>query len=242
MMLLLGLAQAAIVNVLSPQVGAPEPGVHGSLRAGGRVALGNVDMSVLELSSGVRFVGDRHTVLLSASGNRTLATDVLTVDQGFLHLRDTWSFSDPWATYVFLQADHNAFRSMQLRNLAGAGVQRRLWRTEWTEATLGTSLMGEYQLLTEGAEDEDAGLHARSSSFLTLAFAGDWGVAASTTFFQPRVDLPSNLRVYEELSLTLHLTEHLDWNAVGRVEWDRDPPVGREAVDLTASTGVVASF
>lgn len=243
LLLLASLSQAAIVNVLQPQVGPPDPGRAVSMKVGGTLLEGNEQRLSVNGALGAQFVGQEHRVLLRVSGERAVAFDTVIADKAFVHARETWAFSDPWATVLFVQSDRNAFRDLQLRALGGGGLERRLFRTDWSEGTLGVGAMGEYQLLDADAVDSDAGWHPRGNSYLVLAISHEDGVElASTTFYQPRLDAWSNWRLAEELSLTLEVSEHLDWSVVGKLQVDSQPVQGNESYDLSVVSGLVLSF
>ena len=242
MNLLCSVATAAIVNVLSPQVGPRDPGVHGSVGASGQLSVGNVDQLAVSANAGVMMVGDKHIGLISANGARSVLNDALFVDNAFAHGRHVWTFHDPWSTFSFVQADRNSFRQLQMRNLVGVGLQRRLWGNDWTEGRAGTALMAEYQLLSEGAEDDDAGLHVRNSTYLSIAVERERFTVTSVSFVQPRVDDPSNVRLMEQFTLAVHMTERLDLVWSGTVEHDAHPPEGVETTDIKTKTGLAWSF
>ncbi|MCB9675287.1 MAG: DUF481 domain-containing protein [Alphaproteobacteria bacterium] len=242
--MLLGLsdARATIVNVLTPSVGVLEDGWHGSVKAGITVLDGNEKRIGADLASGLQYKRSTHLVALKASGDVARAFGDKVSQRAFANLRHRWLFADPVSTVEFVQIDHNAFRGLAMRDLAGAGLDFRLFRAEWTEAHLGLTVMGEYQLHSEGFEDDDAGLHARMSDYFTVAVKTETVVLASTTFVQPRLDRWSNWRFLEEVSMTIDISEHLDWNVLFRVERDSSPPTGVEPVDLALKSGLVVGF
>jgi hypothetical protein len=243
LLLLSSLSSAAIVNVLQPAVGPPELGNSGSLSLSARVLQGNETRLSATGAAGFRHVSEAHLVRVQISGERAMAFDEVLADKAFAHLRHVWTFHDPFATFAFVQSDRNAFRSLQLRSLAGGGVQARLWRNDWTEAAFGVGAMAEYQLLSEGAVDSDAGLHPRGTSFLTMAISRDGKISlASTSFFQPRLDDLSNWRFLEELALTVDVTRRVDWTLVAKLELDSQPVPGNEGYDLSLVNGLVFSF
>lgn len=243
LLLLSSLANAAIVNVLQPAVGPPDPGNAASISASARVLRGNETRLSVSGAAGFRHVSEAHLLQVRLSGERAVAFDELLADKGFAHVRHVWTFHDPVASFAFLQSDRNAFRDLQLRSLAGGGAQVRLWRNDWTEGTLGAGAMAEYQLLSPDAVDSDAGWHPRGNSFLTMAVSRDGQVElASTSFFQPRLDDWSNWRFLEELALTVDLTARLDLSVVAKLEVDSQPVLGNERYDLSVTNGLVFSF
>ncbi|MEZ4319920.1 MAG: DUF481 domain-containing protein [Myxococcota bacterium] len=236
-------AHATIVNVLTPSVGVLEDGWHGSVKAGGVVLSGNEKQLGANLAAGVQYKKQRHLTSLKASGDVTQAFGDIVAQKAFTNARHRWMFAEPVSAVGFVQVDHNRFRGLLVRDLAGAGVDIRTFRNDWTEAHLGLTMMGEHQVHGEGFVDDDAGLHARMSNYFTVAVKSESVVLASTTFYQPRVDQwANNWRFLEELSFTIDISEHLDWNVLFRLERDSSPPTGVEPLDLALKSGLVLGF
>ncbi len=236
-------ANATIVNVFSPSVGSIEDGWHGSISAGTTLLSGNENKAAVASAAGVRVKhSDSHLSSLTGSGEVAYALGDLVSEKAFVNMRHRWMFADPVAAFGFVQVDHNALRALLIRDLAGAGVDIRIWRNDWAEAHIGLSMMMEHQVMSEGARDDDAGIFARNSDYLTIAVKSEKVTLASTSFFQPRVDKLSNWRALEELAFTVKLAEKLDWNAKARLEHDHSPPQDVETDDVSLTSGLVVKF
>jgi hypothetical protein len=236
-------ANATIVNVFTPSVGPIEDGWHGSVTAATTLLAGNEKRAGAKTAAGVRIKhAGAHLTSLTGSGEVAYALDELITDRAFANLRHRWMFAEPVAAFGFLQVDHNALRALQIRDLAGVGLDVRLVRKDWAEAHVGVAMMVEQQRLSKGVRDEDRGTHLRNSNYLTLAVSSDKVSLASTSFFQPRVDAPTNWRALEELVLTVKLAERLDWTAKARLEHDSDPPEEVAPNDLSTLSGLVVTF
>lgn len=238
----LSTAQATIVNVLTPSVGSLDDGWHGSVKAGGTVLVGNEDRLGANLAAGVRHKKGVHLTSLHASGDIAEAFGDIVSRRAFVNARHQWMFEEPVSAVGFVQVDHNAFRGILMRDLVGAGFDFRLFRGDWYEAHLGVTAMGEYQVHGDGFVDEDAGLHARMSDYFTVAIKSESVVLASTTFYQPRLDVWTNWRMLQELSFTIDISKHLDWNVLAKLERDSNPPTGVEKLDLAVTSGLVLGF
>ncbi len=236
-------AEAGIVNVFTPSVGAIEDGWHGTLTGGTTLLAGNEQKAGANTSAGLRVKhSSAHLSSLTGSAELAYALGEVVSDKSFANMRHRWQFAEPVSAFVFVQADHNALRALRIRDLAGAGLDTRIWRNEWTEAHLGVSMMAEHQVHLDGFVDDDAGIFARNSDYLTVAIKSDKVALASTTFFQPRVDDLSNWRALEELVFTVNIGKHLDWNAKAKLEHDNSPPVDIERMDLAVTSGLVVKF
>lgn len=241
-LLLTAVAEATIVNVLTPSVGSIEDGLHGSVKLGVILQKGNEDRIGANLAAGLRYKHKKHLVSLTASGDYALAFGDVNSQRGFANLRHQWMFWEPVSSLVFAQVDHNRFRGLAVRDLFGAGADIRVWRNDWSEAHLGISVMAEHQKHSDGFIDDDAGLHARMSDYFTVAIKTKTVVLANTVFVQPRLDRWSNWRLLEELSFTVDIAKYLDWNVLFRLERDSRPPTDVEKLDLMLKSGLVLGF
>ncbi len=239
-LLICGLSQAGIVNVLAPTIGPPEPGFTGDLFAGVDLARGNEDTTALNGAAGFLFTDDsvEHQLMLKSSAQYATAFGAVTAQKAMAHLRYRWAFHAPWIAFTFVQVDHNAFRDLQARNLLGLGIERRLWRADWTEASVGLAGMAEYEVRIDDADDTLP--VPRASAFFLLAVKLEDNLQlGSTTFYQPHLLDPINdWRFLEELTLSVAIGEHLGWANTLHVEIDQLPAANIESFDLAASSGL----
>jgi hypothetical protein len=132
---------------------------------------------------------------------------------------------------------------MAVRNLAGVAIVRRLWRTERAEATLAAGAMSEFQVHGAGVVDDDAGLHARLTGGMTHAFELDDRVTLNaTTYFQARADRPENWRIFQDLNLTVALSERFSATYSASLEHDREPLPGLVATDVALTSSLNLTF
>jgi hypothetical protein len=238
-LLLTGSAGASIVNVLTPHIGPPEAGFTGEIAAGVSAVSGNEDN--LGFTGGVEMAqvseDINHQILFRATGAYAQAYGQTLSQDAFAHARYRWAFHAPWIAFTFAQADHNDFRNLALRAIAGAGLERRLWRAEWTEASVGLSALAEYEQLV--VADDTQGLFGRASAFFLLAIAvNEQLTLGSVSFFQPRLDDFTDWRALEQLSLKIAAGAHLGWESALSYEHDHRPPAGVKTDDLALTSGL----
>jgi len=238
--LLTGAAAAQVVTVMSPSIGAPEPGFTGKVAAGMSLARGNKTQNLWSGAADTLWVnkGGDHQLLFTAAGDYGEAFGQVNTQDVFAHLRYRWAFLDsaPLVAFTFIQTQHNAFQSLLLRNLGGAGLEYRLWRADWTEAWLGTAVMGEHERLSTDNQDR---YFVRSSSFALIAVEVDEAlVLGSSTYFQPLLTDFNDWRFVEELTLNGKFGEHFGWLGALTLTHDRVPPTGVEPTDLSVSSGL----
>ncbi len=239
-LLLTAAVQAGVVTVLTPSIGAPDPGFSGALVAGVDLDRGNTDNTDFTGSLSTRWVdeGGDHQLLLVASGAYKVSQGVLNTQDAFGHLRYRWAFLEgaPLTWFSFLQAQHNAFQSLRVRDLAGTGLEYRLWRLRWTEAWVGQAVMAEYEQLSDGSP---ATLVPRGSSSLLLAVQLDEALTlGSSTYFQPQLLRWSDWRILEELRLSGSFGRHLGWTGGVTYAYDRVPAGAVGPLDLSVSSGL----
>jgi hypothetical protein len=235
-------AQAGIVNVLSPSVGAPTDGWDTSAKANLQQLSGNENKLTFSLLAGTRWVSGPQQVLVKGSADWGQASGEVYSKKAFGHVRWKRELTGPWSAFVFGQVDHNEFRSLLLRDLVGTGIEARLWRTDHTEAAIATAAMGEIEwaLGEDGASD----LTWRSSNYLLLAWRPSEQVSlGSTTFVQPLFTDLKDVRGFQQVDLKVQLSEHLAWSNTLKVELDTqpaDPEVS--TVDSSVKSGLVLSW
>lgn len=243
-LLLSSVAMAGVITVLSPSIGAPEPGFTGEVAAGLSAARGNQHQTTAKGAAGFEYINPTadHQLLLQASGDYGVAFQQVISQNSFAHLRYRWAFLDdvPLVSFSFVQTEHNAFRSLLLRNLAGTGLEYRLWRADWTEAWVGSAVMVDHERLVGETTDVFV---LRNSSFALLAVQLDTNlVLGSSTYFQPRLDELSDWRFLEELSLSGKFGEHFGWSGALTLSHDKAPPAGVQNTDLTLNSGLTYSW
>jgi len=235
-------AQASIVNVLSPSVGAPEEGWNSNAKLSLQHLSGNESKLSFSLLAGTRWVQGPQQVLVKGSADWGEASKEVYSKKAFAHVRWKRELNGSLSSFVFGQVDHNEFRSLLMRDLIGAGLEARIWRTETTEAALATAAMAELEWALEADEPED--LAWRSSTYITLAWApSDQLSLGSTTFIQPLFTDFNDIRAFQQLDLKLKLTEHLSWSSTWKMELDTRPAEDNvESLDSSIKSGLVLSW
>ena len=202
---------------------------------------GNEDKQKFSVLAGVRRVQGAHQTLLKASLDRATTFGETSTDRAFVHLRHRLEFADSWATFGFAQLEHNGFRSLQVRDLFGLGIERRLWRTERTAGAVASALMSEHEVLLISVDPLPPRI--RSSNYFLLAVDLGQGVTlGSTTFFQPQIADLSDWRLLEDLTLNVSLGQRLSWSVSCKMEMDSRPPEDVNPWDVVVKTGLGWSY
>ncbi len=137
-------------------------------------------------------------------------------------------FSERFIGEIFAQAEYNQFLLLDLRALGGLGGRLVLFSEEAADGCLGVGYMAEYEQLDTDAiaEEEEAAILAhRLTAYLTFTLnLSDELSLVSTTYAQPRLTELVDLRVYNESSLSLPITESLAWSLAFTLRHDTQPP------------------
>jgi len=238
-LLFAGGASASIVNVLTPTIGPPEAGSTGEVALGVSGASGNEDTLGFSGGVGGAWVSPEvnHQVIVKATGAYATAYGAPITQKAFSHVRYRWAFHPPWILFTFAQADHNAFRDLELRAIGGGGMERRLWRADWTEATVGLGAFAEYERFIAAPDSQQ--VFGRASAFYLVAVElNEQLTLGNVTFFQPRLDDFTDWRLLEELALTAKMGEYLSLAATLKIEHDHRPPAGVGPDDVAYTSGL----
>jgi len=175
-----------------------------------------------------------------SDGNRSL------LDARFTQLRYSWSVRPRVQTFHFVQAQQNESLRLRSRWLVGSGAQADVLRGERSSLTLGTGAMLEFERLDPDAvapgepADRDA---VRMANLGVLRHETESGVRILNIFYvQPRFDDFSDVRVLNDLGVTVPLNDQVRFTVSG--EWRRDtrPPGELERDDLTLRMGISLDF
>ncbi len=242
---LLAAPAAAQVNIedLRPEE-APE-GRSGSVRGDVDFQTGNVSFLRLGLEARVNQVDDGvHTLVVGDGGLGFLGSSRFS-SSGLLHLRRTYWVTDAVAPEWFLQTNYDRSRLLAFRLLAGGGIRSPRYRPDWGSIGGGTSLMVEHErfMLDDTASHPREVTVLRSSSFLT--FQGEVGeglVLSSTTYVQPRITDPGDIRILENLSAETDVTDRVALAISFDLRYDSRPPDETSSLDTRLRTGLILRY
>lgn len=222
----------------------PEVGANYGISAGLDLDRGNVDRLVVKGSLSGGWIRERAETLATVRGDSGWAAGANTTQSGFAHVRYNRQLHGPWRSVTFVQGSANPFKDLLLRNLTGSGIEWRVYPGATMVLGVATTVMAELQVLHPDADDDDGGLHARSSSYAFVGVSlGERETLGASGFVQPRVDRPANWRASSEAFLTIDLSQPASEEgtrprgnlrlAVG-LDFDSEPPQGVAPLDATA--------
>jgi hypothetical protein len=184
---------------------------------------GNTQGTTADGLIGAGFSSGRHLTYGFASVDYSKLNGTLGVDKSFAHGRYDFELVR-WAWWEFFaQAQSDHFQRINIRSLFGAGPRVALYEDKQLGLFLGVAYMFERDAYNLAPTDpgQRVQLASRISSyFAARATLGDGIEAVTTTFVQPRIDDPRDVRILSEngfvfkmgkwLSTTISFTAHYD--------------------------------
>ena len=203
---------------------------------------GNAHVLDASASGMVGTLRGRHW-LRAIFGGRYLSTKKNSVlDAQFLQLRHSYVFSSATRTFHFLQAQKNQTLLLRSRWLVGTGLRTALVRTRRGALTLGSGVMGEWEMLDTGriAADEDRSTSAiRMANLLVFSWEANRGPRfLNILYVQPDVTDFGDIRILNDLALIAPVTDQI--RSTLSLEWRRDsrPPNVLKKDDLRLTAGL----
>jgi hypothetical protein len=235
LLLLSSAAEAQIVNV-QPLLAKHEmhPGLGLSLESSLDWRTGNVNLLLFAANLVARYRQGRHHVFVLGHAEVGIKGGERFLSKDLEHLRYRVAVYGPLDFETYLQHDRDEFRRLALRVVWGGGPRLRILMTRRYEAAVAASYLGEYQQLRDD-DKPDAGatrLMHRVSTYATFVVRlGSRFSLAETVYAQPRIGLPRDVRLLEEVELLGNLTQHLSLKLAWTLAYDNVPPIGVEPLD-----------
>lgn len=162
------------------------------------------------------------------------------VNQTFAHARWTAMWHPRIGSDVFAQYQTNQFLRMQARAVGGPGVRVEAVRTQHFALWLGSTVMFEYDRLSQLASSIEPleTFDVRWSNYLTLRLSlfEDRLLLQNTTYAQPRFDDFADARFLNETELMAKVIDALMLGVTVSVLHDTRPPEGVVPTDLRVFT------
>lgn len=231
-------AQAGIVNVLKPKLDDEKSGLTLQLGESLSAIGGNVDKYAFSAKLSAALKQDKHQLLLLASTRYGKALGVLNTQNAFAHLRYRWEFVPHTKLLALVQGNHDRFRLLNWRLLAGLGLEQGLYHSSWGRLDLGLVVMPEYEVLSPGAIDTQ-GLTWRGSAFFSQTYLLSRGLSlTNTTFWQPALKQFDDFRLLNDFSLRIPISHYFSVFTAVNILYDSRPPEGIEPLDWALSQGL----
>jgi putative salt-induced outer membrane protein YdiY len=150
-----------------------------------------------------------------------------------------------WSPFVFVNAERDRFRKLDVRTNTGAGMKRTFAEAQDISFSLSGALLHDYENFTEPVGDDL--LMTRNRARWSVRAKGHrlWesGVRFEhVTFFQPVVDHAADYNIDSSTKLTVFITERVGVNLGYTLRRDSTPPPGIEHNDQVLQAGVTVQM
>lgn len=184
--------------------------------------------------------------LAVARGEYGFGRGLTLTEKTFEHLRARVFLDCRWRWEVFVQHEFDRFRRLSLRTLAGTGPAVQLFGEDGVAVTTGAAYLLEYERLDTRDGTTDAGeryVDHRGSLYATASEALNPTVTmVETVYVQPRLDRPSDVRVFGEIALQAKLSTHVGLRNSFTVAYDDTPPEGVGRSDTALEVAILVIF
>jgi hypothetical protein len=228
-------ASAQIVNV-QPLVakGEMKPGLAFALEGSLDYRTGNVDLVLATGNLLLRYRLGRHHVFLLSHAEIGIKSGAEFLSKDLEHLRYRVAVYGPIDLETFVQHDRDEFRRLSLRVVWGGGPRLRLLMTSRVEAAIAAAYLGEYEEIRQD-KNPDAGttrLMHRVSCYATVTVRLRPRLSlAETVYAQPRIGLPSDVRLLEETELLTQVTTRFSLKVAASIAFESVPPIAVKPLD-----------
>jgi len=234
-----GLPSSAAAQIINTLRGFDRQalGWSGSVEGAVAIADGNTDYIEYLASGSIQWRSEHQRWVALGRYMRRSASDALIAEDRMTHLRHNYRMR-PWlATVLFLQGQHDPFRRIQTRLLAGGGLRFDVVRRAQWEAAVGATVMLEGDELTE--DDRGMVTNERLSFFASVyRSASDDTEVDLVAFFQPRASDPSDVRAFAAASIEVDIIGGLYFLFRYNLTHDSNPPPGVRRTDQSLRSGL----
>ena len=168
------------------------------------------------------------------------------LNNGFLHARHNYKFSNSLNSFVFGQAQFNDVLLLKKRLATGGGIRINAIKKDSLKLAFSLGLMYEDELI--GSSNLPI-TEVLSTQFirLTSMMSFKWILNKvvqidNVVYVQPRItDLP-DFRILNDISISFLLSKHLEFTVVSSYRFDSKPPSILKKYDANLSCGLVFSL
>lgn len=240
-------AGAQIVNVQGALAKAPTgDGESGQLEAKLSWRTGN--NPIIDVGGAGSIIVRRGPVLglALARGEYGFGNGATLTEKTLEHLRARVYIDCRWRWELFVQHEFDRFRRLSLRALAGTGPALQIVNESNVAVTAGLAYLIEYERLDHRVDTTDAGARVvdhRASAYVTGSETANPTMSiVETVYVQPRIDQPSDVRVFGELALQAKMSTHVALKNSFTVAYDDTPPQGVVRLDTALDVALVVAY
>jgi hypothetical protein len=181
--------------------------------------------------AGAGYAGGRHLAFAFGSTDYSRLNGVLGIEKSLAHARYNYELA-PWLWWeAFVQGQSDVFQRIGLRSLAGTGPRFAPYEDKHLALFIGVAYMFERDVI-DPATGEAGGqaqvilAHRTSTYFAAHATLNDGIDAVTTTYVQPRIDDPSDVRLLSESGFVFKVNRVFSTSITFAAHYDSNPPSG----------------
>jgi putative salt-induced outer membrane protein YdiY len=191
---------------------------------------------------------NQHFGFVMASVDYAESNDVKSEDSAFVHARYNYYFKPDTAFELFVQSNKDEFKSLESRNLLGVSYRKefsKISASDLFESSTNVVGVGAFQ------EHEKYNVNDQSLEFDQTRLSLYWAynlkfksgaTLSNTLYYQPNIEQFSDLRAYNNLSLSSKVTENLSLKLGLLVEHDSRPVLDVKKTDVKYQAGFSYDF
>ncbi len=238
-------ARLSTAQVNTERLRSSADGTTASVDATVSLRKGNSDL--LDVASGLRVDHKHQKTYAFFVGRISYGTNDNTTyrNTSFGHVRVNRSLTKSVTGESFGQLERDGFTLLQLRALLGLGIRIAFVDSDQLKLYQGSAVMYENERLDDSkVTDHPARIStARWSNYVSLVARPSETVTFSiTAYVQPRLDRFRDVRIVNDSSIEISLSDHLAYTTTFTLRHDADPPDGIEPTDILIRNGLKVNF
>lgn len=227
------------VNIENKRMTRDESGIGGSVGLSIELERGNSELTEIITKPQVVVRSGASQWFLLNEYSFTEAGRTTVINEGFSHLRYNYNVTDRVAAEALTQFQYNREQDLQIRSLLGAGLRFELIERERSSLAVGVTGMYEYEELVTGSIIRTA----RNSDYVAIRVKLRQHLTLSNTIYlQPAFDDVGDIRVLDDLELSVAISKWLAITLEVKYRYDSEPPAGVKEYDLSLKNGLTVSF
>jgi hypothetical protein len=212
-----------VVHIESKRLKGDKQGYSGNIDLNINFIQNQNDIFQLNNSGQLQYKDSTHSVLLLHNLNLTHLNENKIVNEGFQHLRYSYSVIEFIAFEAFLQSMYNQLVNIKFRGLAGYGPRFKIIDKDSMRLFVGTMLMHEYEQETNGKINKADRLNLFTSFGFPIKEKVHFDMIM---YYQPDVLRFHDYRLSTEAVIQFKFSKHLYFRFVQSWVYDAYPPEG----------------
>jgi hypothetical protein len=188
---------------------------------------------------------DRHLAFAFASADYSKINQTLGVDKSFVHARYDFTITKRVSWEAFVQEQSDVFQLIKTRDLIGTGPRFAIYDDPHFGLFLGIAYMAERDVydLTIGSTDDRLQGAQRASTYLSAhATLSDGIDTVTTTYAQPNLRDPSDIRILSESGFVFKISTWLSTSISFVAHYDSNPVPGVLPTDTELKNAITLTL